>query len=119
MRIPRSELFEGDTDDDTLFAQELVSLLNDLIVDENIRTAIDTLIKVRVEFPPGDVARDLLDHNGIQVYSPTEGAAMLGVLGLLNGLAGINGDGSGRVGASYSASGDLLRFYVYEGADPE
>lgn len=111
-------------------AKVLVDRLNELIADPEIRTAVRELIGTRVEFS-GDVARALAVHPTIQVgappgFNPADSddvadlrSVDLGPVGLLNGICGADGHGTGYLAYRVDTGpdgelGQLIEFVVLE-----
>lgn len=103
----------------------MIDELNGLIADPAIKETISHIIRMRLEVPPGERAQALLNHETIQVYSignPNDEAgmgALFGILGVLNGIAGVNPDGTGKIGAQYSVEGELMYFFHFDGGDSD
>ena len=77
---------------DTDLADELIRRLNVLVVELEVRDAIEKLIDNRVEVGP-----KVVDHPTIQVLFPNR----LGFLGLLNGIVGADADRWGYIAGNY------------------
>ncbi len=86
---------------DANLAKEVISRLNTLIARPAIRKDIETLLNVRVQASP-----ETCEHPTIQVHHD-----MLGFMGLLNGIIGVDNEGDGLVSAhSVHLSGELSFF---------
>lgn len=82
---------------------ELVSFLNEALALDPV--AMQHLVNHRVS-----CNQKMADHPTIQVRILTGSDTVLGMIGLLNGLFGINDDGSGPIRAHYNDHGDLIKF---------
>jgi hypothetical protein len=95
---------------DQEFAREVVARLNKLIEDPHAKQAISALIEQRVVVHP-----DLLDHPTLQIIKTgAEDVPKLGVLGLLNGLAGVKPDQWGYVVAHCDDDTEALQRFSYD-----
>lgn len=87
-----------------VLADHIINVLNELVALD--REALGKLIETRV---PCNQA--LTDHPTVQVFkSAPEEPAVVGMLGILNGLAGVDSDGWGFIAASFDDQGQLVKF---------
>jgi hypothetical protein len=84
--------------------EEVVRLLNDLLKDDP--ECITNLINNKIE-----CNKTIAEHETVQV-SLKDGIYRLGIVGLLNGIFGINDNGFGCI-ASYWEDGKLKKF-IYD-----
>lgn len=80
-------------------ADHIINVLNELVALD--REAVTKLVETRV---PCNQA--LADHPTVQV---SEGPSV-GLLGVLNGIAGVDHDGWGFIAASFDDQGHLVKF---------
>lgn len=79
-----------------------ITLLNDLL--ERDPEALHTLMETRV--PCNDA---LADHPTVQVGTREDGTAEVGILGILNGMFGVDSRGRGAIASLYN-DGKLIGF---------
>lgn len=98
---------------DVDLARNIVSLLNDALTRD--REAVTALLNSRVT-----CNKDLTDHPTIQC-GERGGRFTVGVLGILNGLCGVKGDGHGLIVAEYADEElkELVRFFVRSATDEQ
>lgn len=82
--------------------EDVVVLLNEAILSDS--KAVGMLIAARV--PCND---RLADHSTIQV-GLIDGKYRVGLLGMLNGMFGIDEDGYGPITAVFNGAGELVEF---------
>lgn len=88
---------------ETLTLDKTIEFMNELV--EADAKAIEMLVETRV--PCTD---DLAEHPTLQVTGYGTDAPKLGLLGILNGLFGIDGDGWGAIAAVFDDEGRLTHF---------
>lgn len=96
--------------EDGELADEIIRRLNALIEDQSVRADVEALIEHRVA-----CSQATADHPSIQAVPAGDGSFLLGLLGILNGLAGTIPDGEragwGLIAAEYDdGTGRLVRF---------
>ena len=79
----------------TVTIDETIQLLNDLLKLDPV--AMQALVETRV---PCNEA--LVNHPTVHVYMRGEADALVGLMGILNGLFGVDGKGSGPIQALYA-----------------
>lgn len=84
--------------------QETVDFLNDLLNIDS--TAISSLFSVRIA-----CNKELADHETVQVGALSKNFFQVGMVGILNGLFGIDQYGWGHISADYE-DGKVIRFRV-------
>lgn len=89
-------------------ALEFIEYLNQLLTFDT--DAITNLCENRIF-----CNKDLADHRTVQVQgldgaAPAGAAALVGMLGILNGFIGTRADGYGYVTAYYEDNGEISRF---------
>lgn len=89
----------------------IVRFLNDLLVKD--RDAIEKLIEARVECNDA-----MADHDTVQVV-PVGSKCFVGLLGILNGIIGINSKGDGYIMACYDSNNKLIKFELTENCDED
>jgi hypothetical protein len=95
---------------DLQFARLLIGRLNKLCADEGVLTLLEQLIEHRVP-----VIDAVAEHPTIQCSPTDEGGYACGLLGVLNGIAGIRPDHWGYVAGVFNdKTGALERFEVLE-----
>lgn len=82
--------------------QETVDFLNELLVTDP--TAISSLFSVRLA-----CNKKLADHETVQVGALSKSFFQVGMIGILNGLFGIDKYGWGHISADYE-DGKIIRF---------
>jgi len=88
---------------------KVVTYLNELVSLD--REAIEHLVETRVQ-----CNKDLADHPHVQVSEDEEGNFLVGLLGIVNGLMGVQPEGANKPGWGYVAasfddkSGKLVGF---------
>lgn len=88
---------------------QVVAFLNSLVALD--REAMDRLVETRVQ-----CNKDLADHPTVQVMEDDEGNAVVGVLGIINGIIGTQPEWAHKPGYGYIAanfddkSGKLTNF---------
>lgn len=88
---------------ETRSIQDVIDFLNELLkVDEN---AVRLLIEQRVP-----CNNELADHPTVQVRSRPNTQPVVGLLGILNGLYGIDEKGYGPIGAIIESDGHISSF---------
>lgn len=91
----------------------IVDFLNSILTVD--RRALSELIEHRAVCNP-----ELAEHPAVQVgkHPTIPGLKVVGLLGIINGLAGVieegEPEGSGHIAAIYSDAGELERFEVYK-----
>jgi len=88
---------------DESLTQKVIDYLNELL--EIDPAAIEDLVKTRVP-----CSNALSWHPTVQVVGGGECPAMVGLLGIINGLCGVDADGWGPVAARYDEAGNLFEF---------
>jgi hypothetical protein len=89
---------------DEELANRVVTLLNDLLILDSV--AVRQLVSARV--PCNSL---IAKHPTVQVFvRPSTPGQSLGILGILNGLIGVNDAGWGGVCAVFDTQGNILRF---------
>lgn len=69
---------------------------------------IETLVNLRIPAP-----KAIVDHPTVQVQSPTvalDGPAVVGLIGILNGLFGVDLSGTGPIAVVYDDDWKITRF---------
>jgi hypothetical protein len=85
-------------------ADQIINALNEFVALD--REAIHKLVETRV---PCNQA--LVDHPTVQTFRNTPGEPpTVGLLGVLNGIAGVDSDGWGFIAASFDDQGQLVKF---------
>lgn len=85
-----------------------LTFLNELVLLD--REAVENLIETRVK-----CNQQLASHPTVQVMNAAEGAPIVGLLGILNGLVGVQPEGSvnpgwGYIAASFDDNEKLVKF---------
>lgn len=86
--------------------EDVVNLLNGMLSLD--RDAFERLISYRV-----DCNQQLADHGTIQV-GIFNGSPKVGIIGVINGLFGVDGEGYGAIVAYFDEAGNLGRFGLLE-----
>jgi len=85
-------------------ADRIITVLNECVALD--REALHKLIETRVP-----CNRALADHPTVQVSSGAPGEfSTVGLLGILNGIVGVDSDGWGFIAASFDEEGKLVKF---------
>lgn len=85
---------------------DAINYLNDLL--QIAPAEIQTLVALRIPAP-----QSLVEHETVQVQSPTvalDGPPVVGLLGILNGLFGTDLDGAGPIAAVYDEDWNIVKF---------
>jgi len=89
---------------DPVLADRIIDALNDFVASD--REALHKLVETRV---PCNQA--LADHPTVQVFGSALGEPpTVGLLGILNGIVGVDSDGWGFIAASFDDQGQLVKF---------
>ena len=94
---------------DSVTIKEMVDFLNELLEYDSY--AISALFSTRIM-----CNRYLADHESVQVRQLGEDAFQVGMIGIINGLFGIDQNGWGHIAADYD-NGKITKFTLLTNAD--